>query len=151
MGFFKTIRQVPLSALEAGANFVIKHPVYSSLGAAAGLGLGASAMFPSPTSTPAQILTATEMDKNLLLDDLARSGKFSGEEMLALSKLSQDEIISYLSDSNRGSNPLAGLLGASAGIGAVMMSRPHAWSFVENQMAAREAAATAARKPAMGA
>ena len=149
MGFLKAIRQVPLSALEAGSNFVIDHPIYSGLGAAAGLGLGASAMFPSPTSTPAQILTATEMDKNLLLDDLARSGKFSGEEMLALSKLSQDEIISYLSDSNRGSNPLAGLLGASAGIGAVMMGRPHARSFVKNQAARR--AAMAAEAAAQGA
>jgi len=149
MSFIKAIRQVPLSALEAGSNFVIDHPIYSGLGAAAGLGLGASAMFPNPTSNPAQILTATEMDKNLLLDDLAQSGKFSGEEMLALSKLSQDEIISYLSNTNRSGNPLAALLGASAGIGAVMMGRPHARSFVENQIAARRAAM--APEAAMGA
>ena len=137
---FKTIREFPMSALEAGANFVIDHPVYSGLGAAAGLGLGASAMFPSPTSNPAQILTATEMDKNLLLDDLARSGKFSGEEMLALSKLSQDEIISYLSNTNRSGNPLAALLGASAGIGAVMMGRPYAEEFANNRAEARKPA-----------
>ena len=130
----KFIREVPMNVLEGGASYMTQHPIISGLGAAAGLGLGASAMFPGPTSSPAQILAATEMDKTLLLDDLARSGQFSGEEMLALSSLPKDEIISYLSNDDRGGNAFAGILGASAGIGGVAMAYPAAQNFVDTRL-----------------
>jgi hypothetical protein len=56
------------------------------------------------------------MDKSLILDQMARSGKFSNEELLAASALTNDELMSYLAQSNNSSGVTGGILGGAAGL-----------------------------------
>lgn len=111
---FRTIRQVPIDMLGNVTAYMAQHPIQTGLAGAALGGAGASMAFPSATASPQNILNATEMDKEYLLDELARSGKFNSQEIYGLSLLNKDEIIQYLSQDNNGLNLEGALLGAGA-------------------------------------
>ena len=79
---------------------------------------------PTDTYSEQDILKLSQMDKSLVLDQMARSGKFSNEELLAASTLSNDELMSYLAQSNNSYGVTGGVLGGAAGLaGGIGLAR----------------------------
>lgn len=113
---FRTIRQVPIDMLDGVTAYMADHPFLTG-GAATlgGMALGSSLM-PASTYSEQDILKLNQMDKSLILDQMARSGKFSNEELLAASALTNDELMSYLAQSNNSSGVTGGILGGAAGL-----------------------------------
>lgn len=116
MGFLKAIRQVPISMLDNATAYMADHPFLTggavTLG---GMALGGSLM-PADSYSEQDILKLGQMDKSLVLDQMARSGKFSSEELLAASALSNDELMNYLAQSNNSYGFTGGVLGGAAGL-----------------------------------
>ena len=113
---FKTIRQIPVNMLDNTTAYITDHP-FLTRGAATlgGIALGSSLM-PANTYSEQDILKLGQMDKSLVLDQMARSGKFSSEELLAASALSNDELMNYLAQSNNSYGFTGGVLGGAAGL-----------------------------------
>lgn len=121
---FKFIREVPANMLGNVTAYMERHPFLTG-GAAAlgGAALGGSLM-PTDTYSEQDILKLSQMDKSLVLDQMARSGKFSNEELLAASTLSNDELMSYLAQSNNSYGVTGGILGGAAGLaGGIGLAR----------------------------
>lgn len=113
---FKTIRQVPIDMLDNATAYMADHPFLVGGAATAGGTLLGGSLMPANSYSEQDILKLNQMDKSLVLDQMARSGKFSNEELLAASALSNDELMNYLAQSNNSYGITGGVLGGVAGL-----------------------------------
>lgn len=118
-GFWQNLRQVPAEYLGKAKNYLIANPWHVGGGTAVLGGLAGAVMAPPTGYSPQEIIAASQTDKDLLIDQMARQGIYSNEELLAASKLSSDELVQFLAQQQRtpGNAGLGFLVGAGVGAG----------------------------------